>query len=59
MMMWKNLKAGTIVDACIGMSQRRAEKFEAAGAGTNRPAAGERPGPEIGKTARESIQPAE
>lgn len=63
MMLWKNLKPGTIVDACVGMSRRRAEKLEAAEAGADRPAAGERPGPEIRKTApesiRESIQPAE
>ena len=59
MMLWKNLKAGTIVDACVGVSRRRAEKLEAAEAGADRPAAGERPGREIGKAAPEAIQPAE
>ena len=59
MMLWKSLKAGTIVDACVGISRRRAEKIEAAEAGADRPAAGEPPGPEIGKPAPESIQPAE
>ena len=59
MMLWKSLKAGTIVDACVGVSRRRAEKLEAAEAGADRPAAGERPGPEIGKAAPEAIQPAE
>ena len=59
MMLWKNLKAETIVDACIGMSRRRAEKLEVAGTGPDRPAAGKRPSPEIANTAPESIQPAE
>ncbi len=60
MMLWKNLKPGTIVDACVGASRRRAEKLEAAGAGPEPAAADRRPtGPETGKTAPEAVQPAE
>lgn len=59
MMLWKNLKASTIVDACVGVSRRRAEKLEAAGAGREPSAADRQPGPETGKTVPEAIQPAE
>lgn len=59
MMLWKNLKAGTIVDACVGMSRKRAERIEAAGQDTGRPATDRQPDPEAGKAAPESIQPAE
>lgn len=59
MMLWKNLKPGTIVDACVGLSRRRAEKFEAAAAGRDLSSADRPPGAETGKTAPEAIQPAE
>ena len=59
MMLWKNLKAGTIVDACVGMSRRRAERLDAAGPDMDQPATDRRPGPEPGKAAPETIQPAE
>lgn len=59
MMLWKNLKASTIVDACVGVSRRRAEKLEAAGAGRDLSSADRPTGPETGKTAPEATQPAE
>lgn len=63
MMLWKNLKAGTIVDACVGMSRKRAERLEAAGEDTGRPAPDRQPGPQAdrgaAKAAPEAIQPAE
>ncbi len=59
MMLWKNLKASTIVDACVGMSRKRAERLEAAGQDTGRAATDRQPGPEAGKAAPETIQPAE
>ena len=59
MMLWKNLKASTIVDACVGASRRRAEKLEATGQDKELPAVDRRPGLKTAKTAPESIQPAE
>ena len=59
MMLWKSLKPVTIVDACVGLSRRRAEKLEAAGAGLNLSSADRPTGPETGKAAPEAIQPAE
>ena len=59
MMLWKNLKASTIVDACVGVSRRRAERLEAAGVRREPSAADQRSGPETGKAAPEAIQPAE
>ena len=59
MMLWKSLKPGMIVDACVGASRRRAEKLEAAGVRREPSAADQRSGPETVKAAQESIQPAE
>ena len=64
MMLWKSLKASTIVDACVGMSRKRAERLEAAGPDMDLPATERRPGAETGniatgKTGPEAIQPAE
>lgn len=59
MMLWKNLKAGTIVDACVGIGRKRAEKLEAAGADAKLPSADGRNDPQTTPTARETIQPAE
>ena len=59
MMLWKNLKAGTIVDACIGMSQRRAEKLESAGTDAEPPSAERQRRIEAGDPASEAMHPAE